>query len=723
MSKKRLALVAVGGTALFCVAAWLVPPMRPVRSGMPDHGDARGPRIVADRQAAPPRESTTGQPGPRDAGAVRAPPEAAASPIAKGTATEVDAPPGPTVANKDPDAPLVRRALDAYRRGDLAGGDAAAAGVSGTLARTTIAWAALRLSSRDAGLARMDAFLAAHPDWPASSWLKRRIEEAVAGSNDGVMVEGRLGREPPQTVAGKIALARAERALGHADHATAIVRKVWREDDLSGAQAGAILRDLGVLVGREDHWIRAERLLYKEDVPAALQEAALAGPDIVLLAKARAAVIAKGSSDAAIAAVPKALRTDPGLIFSRIQKARRANRIVEAADLMASAPREPEKILDGDQWWIERRLVARKLLDAGETRKAYRICADHAASSTASRIEAEFHAGWIALRFLDDPTLAGGHFARAAGLAETPISKARAAYWQGRAAEAIGHGDEARAFFAAAAQQTTSFYGQLAAAKIGLDGPALRTPVPPARGDARSEAVKVADFLFGLGARDIALPLAVDVARNEASEAQVGAMAAAVEQTRDAYATLAVGKAAAQRGMALDETAFPTFGVPRFEPLTHSAELAIVYAIARQESEFDPRSSSPAGAKGLMQMMPATAKRTADRNGIPYDDTRLSSDGAFNAQLGAAHLAALLEENGGSPILTFAAYNAGAKNVKDWIDAYGDPRKPGVDQVDWIERIPFTETRNYVQRVMENLQVYRARLGRPAPILVGVNAP
>ena len=640
------------------------------------------------------------------------------------TATENGAPSGPSVADKDADEPLVRQALDAYRRDDLASGDRAAAAIKGPLARLTAEWSAIRLGSHLVGLARLDAFAATHPDWPALSWLSRRIEEAVAADRSNTaQIEARLGKMTLKTVAGKIALAEAERSLGHPGAAAAIIHQVWREEDLTPWQETYLSQTFAEVIGRDDHRIRAAHFLYKEKVQAGLKEAALAGSDVLALAKARAAVIGNASmADVTIAAVPRDLQADPLLLFSRIQRLRRANRTVEAADLLLSAPRESADIIDGDEWWTERRIVARKLLDLGDARKAYAICAGHGAVGPASSIEAEFHSGWIALRFLDDAKTAATHFDAIAALAETPISKARAAYWQGRAAEALGSSDDATRHYAEAARYDITFYGQLAAARLGQTSLSLRMTAP-VTGDARNDAVRVTEYLYGLGARDIALPLAIDIGRSEAVEAQVGALGDVLERNRDAWATLTVGKAATQRGMALDDTAFPTFGIPNFRPLPNSADLSVVYAIARQESEFEQRSLSTAGAKGLMQMISSTARSTAMRAGVSYDDGRLANDPAFNAQLGAAHLGTLLDEEGGSYILTFAAYNAGGKAVKDWIATYGDPRKPGIDVVDWIERIPYSETRNYVQRVMENLQIYRVKLGRPSVLVVGVETP
>ncbi|WP_131117677.1 lytic transglycosylase domain-containing protein [Lichenihabitans psoromatis] len=609
-----------------------------------------------------------------------------------------------------------RQALRLYRQGDLAAADDFARLTSGPL-RTLLDWTAIRLASRQAGLPRLEAFKAAHPDWPTMTWINRRIEEAKVATRDPAATLALFASSAPETLFGRLALARARIATGDLDGGAGIIRSAWRNDDLTAGEEALILKDFGTLLRREDHKFRADRLLYKENLPAAMRATALAGPDVALLEKARIAVIGSMPSDAAIAAVPKALQSDPGLLFAKIQKARRANKIADAATMMLSAPSDPTLLVDGDEWWTERRLVARKLLDAGDAKTAFRICATHGASSNASRIEAEFHAGWIALRFLNDPVLAAPHFANAATLAESPISTSRAAYWQGRAAAAAGDAPAAARFYDTAAQQPTTFYGQIANAALGRPPAVLRQPIAVASGPDRREAIQGVGLLFDLGERDLALGLALTIAKTEPDPSQVAALASVVAATKDARATLSVGKAAGQRGIALDDAAFPTFGIPAYQPLTNSADRSTVYAIARQESEFDPRSVSSAGAKGLMQLIGSTARQTAVKAGIDFDETRLLLDAGFNAQIGAAHLGKLLADENGSYILTFAAYNAGARKVQDWIGIYGDPRKPGVDPIDWIERIPYSETRNYVQRVFENMQMYRARFGVPTASL------
>jgi len=334
------------------------------------------------------------------------------------------------------------------------------------------------------------------------------------------------------------------------------------------------------------------------------------------------------------------------------------------------------------------------------------------------RIEAEFTAGWIALRFLNDPARAAAHFDAIAKLAETPMSRARAAYWQGRTAEATSADDAAttaRTFYEQAAVYQTTYYGQLARAKLGLITMPIRSISNEAKGEDREDAIKVIELLYAAGEKDLAAPLVIEAARHLADETQVAALASLVAKQRDAHLSLNFGKIVSQRGMPIDDLAFPNYGVPAFEPLQNSAAPSVVYSVARQESAFEPSAVSSAGAKGLMQMILSTAKRTADRAGVTFDAKRLLTDAAFNAQLAARHLGELMAEQKGSYILTFAAYNAGGKRVKEWIDAHGDPRKPGVDPIDWVERIPFTETRNYVQRVIENLSVYRVRLGETEP--------
>jgi len=615
-----------------------------------------------------------------------------------------------------PDADQARLSIAAYRKGDTGLGDAYATGVTTEAARVALEWVAMRADPRGSGYSRMAAFLKAHPDWPSATWLRRRSEEALyAGKQDYSLLAAYFARTQPEGPAGKLALARLDRRQGSVDEATALVREVWRVGDISQSLESKVLAEFGDLLTPGDHKFRADRAFYDEETGRLMRAAALVGGDEVALAKAQVAVVdGAGNAEAMLAALPLKLKSDPSFIFARIQllrRAEKADKLEEAAKLMLSAPRDADDIVDGDAWWIERRLIARKLLDAGDAEIAYQICAEHGASSAEMRIEAAFHAGWIALRFLKNPTLAAPHFAVAGSIAAMPPSVARAAYWQGRTAQALGDEEAATASFAQAAAHVTTYYGQLARAKLGLTDLPLRQTRLLATGDERDLAIRVAEFLYALGETDYALPLVTDAAKRLADEGQMAALGKVVETGRDARAVLILGKLATQRGLPLDNFAFPIFGVPYYEPVANSADKTIVYAIARQESAFAPTATSTAGAKGLMQLMPDTARRTAQHVGIALDVAKLNTDAALNARIGAAHLGELFAEQGGSYILTFAAYNAGGKRVKEWIAAHGDPRRAEVDPVDWIERIPITETRDYVQRIIENMQVYRSRFG------------
>jgi soluble lytic murein transglycosylase len=619
------------------------------------------------------------------------------------------------LSQQDRDLTGFAQAITFYKSGELAQGDAAAATAHDKIVKTALEWVALRSFPRETGFDRLQAFMQAHPAWPALDWLKKRSEESLFGDHkSGALIKAYFSGVDPETSAGKLALARALTDDGKTSEAAALARAVWREADLNAQLEAKVKSDFGSYLDKADHQFRADRLLYKDETAAAFRAATLAGPDVLAFAKARAAVMDEAPSDKLLAKVPQGLRTDPGFLFAQIHKLRHADKIRAAADILLASPRDPLLLVDGDAWWTERRLLARKLLDQNDAATAYKLCAEHSAMSHEMKIEAEFHAGWIALRFLNDPVRAAVHFDTLAKLAETPMSRARAAYWQGRAAEASSVGDAAAtalAHYEQAASHPATYYGQLARGKLGLTDLPIRTIQNEAKGDERNDSIKVIELLYAEGEKDLAAPLVYEAARHLADESQVAALASLVARQHDAHLSLNAGKIISQRGMPIDTLAFPDYGVPPYVPLQNSAAVSVVYSVARQESAFDPQAESPAGAKGLMQMILSTAKRTAQHAGVAFDAKRLLTDAAFNAQLAARHLGELLAEQKGSYILTFAAYNAGGKHVKEWLDAYGDPRKPGVDAVDWVERIPFTETRNYVQRVIENLNVYQVRLG------------
>lgn len=618
------------------------------------------------------------------------------------------------LANPLGDLDYLPMILKAYRGGDWAEAVILKTKLSQPAATALTEWFAIR-GGIPVGFDRMTAFQADYPDWPVTAQLRRRSEEAlVSERKPTAQIRAFFAKQAPVTVSGRIALALALKADGVDQESDALIKQVWREDTFGNDMEGRILDRFPGGLSESDHRYRMERHLLKENWGAAIRAAGHAGKDYAFLVKARMGIFqGKKKAEKAFAAVPGSLRKDASYLFSRALFLRRSNKLAEAAAAIQLAPRDHEQRVDGDEWWAEQRRITRDLLDKGDAKTAYQVASHHAAESPAQQIEAEFHAGWIALRFLDDARAAGQHFATVAKTASTPISIARIAYWQARAAEAAGAEADARLFYERAAERSTTYYGQLATGKLGLKV-ALRTVDPLSEDERRSfEAltpVRVVKLLQQIGETELALSLYGDLAQSLTDPGQLDALAAVASTEKNPRAVLAIGKIATQRGFPLDMHAYPLSAIPEFEPVGDEVEPAMVYAIARQESAFNPRALSSAGARGLMQLMPATAKRTAQRFGVGFDLDRLVQDASYNAKLGAAHLGELMEDWKGSHILAFASYNAGGGNVMKWIKAYGDPRKPGVDVVDWIERIPFYETRNYVQRVMENLQVYRQRL-------------
>ena len=620
-----------------------------------------------------------------------------------------------TSSTSQADTDALENVIDLVRKHRPDDATQAEATISDPVAKKLAEWIVLRSDDNGASVERYRAFIATNPSWPSQSFLRRRLEAALWDDHrDDATVWSWFENESPLSAKGKFALARVMIGRGERANAERLVRDAWRNDPMSEDTESTALDLFGALLMPGDQKARMDLMLYGTDQEtAALRAAKRLGSGEVALAKARIASNHKaGNARALLEAVPSELRGDAGYIFSKIQLLRREEKFAEAAQLMMSAPKDPGRLYNVDEWWIERRLLARKMLDVNEIRTAYLIARDAALPARdIYKTEQEFTAGWIALRFLTDPATASQHFARIGVGSVNPTALARAGYWQGRAAEAAGRAQEARAAYAAAAEQSTSYYGQLARAKLGLPQIELNgVPAARGRGIERLEIVRAVQLLYALDEREIAIPIFGDMGDNGDPDALVG-LGELAARNSDARGMLLLGKAALNRGLPFDFYAYPVNGIPPFRSIGPDVEQSVIFAIARQESAFNPAVVSPAQAYGLMQVTPDAGKYVCKKYGANFDLGRLKNDPVYNAALGAAELGGLLEDYRGSYIMTFAAYNAGRGSVKKWIDRYGDPRDPKVDAVDWVEQIPFSETRNYVQRIMENLQVYRARFG------------
>lgn len=554
-------------------------------------------------------------------------------------------------------------------------------------------------------------------DWPGQSLLQIRFEQALMREKAGAKaVIAALGGKEPVSDDGMLLLARSYMAVGRKSDAAALIGPFWRDENCSDSFEATIRKEFASVLTSADHKARMDRLLYAERSIQALRAGALLSKDQQTLANSVVAVIKGSKASKALAGVPASLRKEPIFLYASIQEARRAKRLTEAATLMLSAPRDPALVRDGDAWWVERRVLSREILAKGDAKTAYLIAAGHAAESSPLKAEAEFHAGWYALEFLHDPVTARKHFLAIQAASTMPLSQSRAEYWLGRAAWAAGNKAEATAQFRKAGAYPTTFYGQLSLAQLGYKTlPISPPPKPSAAVQSRFANRELVQAIIRLSAANRGDRNEIfyrALAETLEDPAELALLAGMAEKGGQHQLALQVGKWAAYRGLPVDSIAFPTAAIPTIK--TSAIEKPVVYAIARQESAFNHTAISSAGARGLLQLMPATAKQTAKRAGLPYSKDRLTSDPAYNATLGAAYLGELFGRLGGSYVMTFAAYNAGKSRVDDWVEANGDPRNPKIDVVNWIELIPFTETRNYVQRTIENLQVYRARLGSSA---------
>lgn len=581
----------------------------------------------------------------------------------------------------------------------------------GSLDRHILAWA-IALNGGDAvSSGEIEATAKMLPGWPGMAALRRNAERALLREAPAPQaVIKAFGGTPPQTPEGAIILARSHMALGDRKGAAAVIVPFWRTTNLEAKDEEAILSEFGFLIPPAVQLYRMEYMLYEGRTASAERIAGRAGAKE--LADAWTAVI-KGSGDAGrlLKAVPESQR-DAGYLFAQIRYLRRNKDFEEAARLMLKAPKDAAALIDTDEWWHERRALSRELLDKGDARTAYTLVAEQVAESPAAAADAEFHAGWYALTALNEPKTAAAHFARIAEISNRPLSLSRAYYWLGRAAEKGGPGNAA-AYFSKAAQYGMTFYGQLAAERIGRNTIDVTYPKPSGADRERfagREAVRAIERLQLADYGWRANLLYQDLARELTSPGELALLAVMAEKDDNNFMALRVGKIAASRGRDIGALAHPIGVIPASARIDLAGE-ALCYAVARQESEFNVAAVSAAGARGLLQLLPGTAKAMAKKAGLPYSASRLVTDAAYNATLGSAFLAQQLARFDGSYILTIAGYNAGPRRAQEWVERYGDPRGKSLDTaIDWIERIPYTETRNYVQRVMENFEIYKMRL-------------
>lgn len=600
---------------------------------------------------------------------------------------------------------------DAATRLALQSGDAAA--------EKLVEWMNVTDNWKSVGYARIMAFIADNPDWPSMELIHRRAEWLLFGNKPAPeqVLKHFAGREPVSHE-GRIALARALQASGDGKRAARLIAEAWADPGLSANCEKTILSEFRQVLDRSVLELRVWRLIHAQQVTAALQAAKLISKDHVAAAQAAAELIREQKSGLALyKKLPDSLRSQRALLYALARYYRRTGNTQAARDILLKAPSNHAELVDAEAWWIERRIVVRESIGPKNKQHwpaAYKLAAANGYSSGPHHSEGEFLAGWIALRMLNDPKTALKHFSSIADGAASRTEASRGLYWTGRAWLAHGDRSKAEAAFAAAAQSPTLYYGQLAREALGLG----KKAVPIAEGNpgqgvrakvAKDELMRAFQILADAGAQGHLYPFMGSLAARFKTADEAAAAAALIDAKGGTFLSLRFAKAAGTNGADIDDWGYPRHALPDWKPRGNPVEKAVVLGLTRQESEFNPVAGSNAGARGLMQILPGTAKIIARQHKVDYNEKKLVSDPAYNVMLGAAHLGDLIASYNGSYILTLVAYNAGPRRVREWIDMYGDPRGQ-VDPIDWVESVPFTETRQYIQKVMQNVHVYRARI-------------
>ena len=619
----------------------------------------------------------------------------------------------PGAAPDQTGARALRAALDAAARGSWRQAARSAARTGHPLAPAVIEWQRLRDPEAAASFAEIEAFLDSHPDWPDRAALLRRAEELMPAAYPDREARAWFARFPPLTGPGKQRLAEALIAKGETAAGRRLLREAWTDGNFPRDLERRFLERHGTALEAEDHDRRLDRLLWDGYADAARRQLGRASKAARRLGEARLRLMERRRGvDWAIRQVPAQLRDHPGLVFERIRWRRLAGKHAGARELLMDPP---DELGQPDKWWREQNYQIREAIEHRLFDDAYAIASRHGQTEARTFSEAEWLAGWLALRFLNRPDDAARHFQAMYDRVRYPISRARGAYWSGRAAEAVGDRDGAAAWYQRAARHPATFYGQLAGEALSLESrlPASEPVMDPEERD-RFEASPLVQAARLLGeARDFkTMQTFVAHLSRRAETPGEHLLASRLGLAYGApHVSVSAAKRAWRNGVPLVAEAYPlAFGEDGAARLSGPPELALLLGLARQESEMDPQAISRSGAMGLMQLMPATARQVSRGLGLAYSRSRLREDPNYNITLGAAYLKELLETFRGDRALALAAYNAGPNRVREWLRVFGDPRSGGVDPIDWIELVPFAETRNYIQRVLESAAVYRHRL-------------
>lgn len=585
----------------------------------------------------------------------------------------------------------------------------------------------MAVSDDGIGFIDLDRALNEIGHWPQAWMIQREAEWKIEQSGlSAAQIDQWFQNRTPITGEAYVAWGEALIEMGQIEAGRAHIRHAWRNEDLRLSNQSRVFRDHRGFLTQDDHTARVDYLLWdgKRTSASRLLPQLSAGERRV--AEARIALAARRAGvDRAVGAVPSSLRDHPGLVYERA-KWRRQRRFNTTLELVIELPDSHDNTQALQSMWTERKLNILTLIRDRDYETAYALAAANGMESGVAFADAEFLSGWLALIYLDRAADALTHFQKLQDGVRTPVSLSRALYWQGRAHEALADLDSARTLFLSAAEYPTTYYGQLAVIALGPDSALIDLPPDPVPSEAERAAfnqrgdIRALRMLGELNENyffRVFMYHMDDRMQTPSDQAMLADIARDFLKVRQ---SVRAAKAGRMQGMILAERAYPMVDIPQNAPII--PEAALTYSVIRQETEFDPRAVSSAGARGLMQMMPRVARATARGLRKPYSFHWLTHDPQYNLMLGMAHLDEVVNEYDGSLIMALAAYNAGGHRVTRWVENYGDPRTGEIDPIDWVESIPFSETRNYVQRVLENLQVYRARLNAEGPTALNLPA-
>ena len=574
-------------------------------------------------------------------------------------------------------------------------------------------------------------FFKENPDWPGHRSLVKRAEAVFAQRNPTAKQINAFYKDAaPETGVGKGTIAMAYLEAGETDKAHKIAKSAWHSSEMSASQEEAFITAFGNVLDATDHQKRLDMLLRsskRSRIAHAKRTMARLDKKEKKKFDARVALLRRSrKAESLYKALPKVARQDPGVLYARtyyLSKKYRDEKVWDILkDLHKSTAATKGRGLNSSIWWPLRHRHARRALNAGHPGVAYDIARHHGNLHGDDFIEANFVTGWIALRFRTDPDTATKYFKQSREAAQSKRHIAKLEYWLGRAADEAGNIDRARKHYQAAAEHRATYYGQLALHALHVEVPPislgeLQMPSPEDISSVlEHDAVRAAVIAHRAGLNSITSRFLYHLSWRFPRPGQLVLLSELAAQISTLRISLKVGKVGVYRGMPLEHYAYPVNALPEFQPLNEGVESGFIHALVRQESEFNTSARSWVGARGLMQIMPGTARQIARQHKVKYSPVRLTNDPSYNVMLGAAHLRDLMDKYKDAYILTLVAYNAGPGRVREWIKAYGDPRAPNVDVIDWVERIPFNETRSYVKRIMASVQIYRALMGEDRPL-------